>query len=1436
MKLKKLWRSVLAGVCCVSLLAGNMGSYAKTVSASEPTDAVTPPELEQVTFEDFGIADGTYGYTSWTNPSTGQVYSAIAAQGTYKGGVKNKTFAAKINFGNTGRQARISFGGKSGETGFSLINWTQGRLAYFDPEWAFSDTINYLSGEEQASVFEGLQTVKISFEVVDADDNGIDDVRIWLYIGNTLYGNGPLCVLTDYASQMGDYLGIYFINNDGSSITVESVEPPAPPAESLPTDFTSVTPKEFGLPYDTYEAAEAGAAYPKESAHTKTPVSSMEQVRFDTKLTMGKSTRFIYLKSNNNSWAGLTFILREEGKIWLQNNILNSDGEAVFDGKVWTEDEGTKTCYLDPTVAIEGATTFQDLPFHFSLTTQYVAVDEDEIVDDLKLGVWFDYKLYNEQYFYIKNCKDVVRPGINLIRYSTGNIILESPTPLEPVVTTETYNLSDGPYLVTGTGTITVNGEETANGATITEPGEYQIVSDNGRITRNVTLRKTGSKSAAITYEDGVMPIVGYHGPYNGKDSRGNTYKLISEQSYQLLSAAGINLISKIDMNWADASNRTDIIQSLEYAEKYGMGLYVWDRGLQSGTLTNAAIAEQISQYSQYESFKGIYVTDEPGTSTYNSTWETQLNSYIAQASAVNQYCNLNAYINLFPQNTANGDYSAYVDEYLQKTDGKLISYDYYVYGRTYRPKYDDFYTGANAAGYFSNLSIVREKALKNGIPFWPYVQVGNHWNVGGNTSGMTTTNDSPTREELLWNVNTSLAYGAKGIQYFPLVQPDYFAYGKDNTYDYERNGVLGANGEPTPWYPHIKEANEQIALVDEYLLKATSMEVLAKGTAAQADTSITDEAYGTLQSITVGDTASGAVVGAFAYKGNDMFYVVNYDTTDTVNADKITLNFAGIEGYRLIQKSGMTFGEGETCELTINAGEAVLVILDDSLMSRDGMTCLTPVDYNILYGEYVKADYANGEYGETKGTCAKIDSMDKVLFKTGITMGSSVQLIYMKNSTVASDAQWQGIKLRTNGSGQLIFENVLTGNGFYVQGDETKRTSYIIEPTLALGDANITSWLDVPFYLTLTTEFVAYNGEEADDLKLGIYFNDKLYRDAYIYITDCKDICAPSLFLYRPQGGGSLTLSSPAVFETALRPEITDSIAMTYQTIVSDKLTEAPSMIFEGSEEDLIVQGVQVGAKVWEFTYPEMYAQNMAQIVKATLQIGDYTKTYETSMLDYCAYVLGLEEGTAYTETQLTDLKNLIVDLVQYGEAVQRYRGIDAESDDLLTKKLEAMISNYANDDLTDASDFGTLTAVEKRLTLDENIKDTDKYIWKNVRLVLGNQVKLRYEFVAADITNLTVKASIGRDTYELEIHATETNGIYTVDFDQIYAYEFAKPITVKFYESGEQVGTTVHYSVNTYLFTMTDCVAENETQLSQLLLAIHHYGTAAKLYQNSR
>ena len=74
-----------------------------------------------------------------------------------------------------------------------------------------------------------------------------------------------------------------------------------------------------------------------------------------------------------------------------------------------------------------------------------------------------------------------------------------------------------------------------------------------------------------------------------------------------------------------------------------------------------------------------------------------------------------------------------------------------------------------------------------------------------------------------------------------------------------------------------------------------------------------------------------------------------------------------------------------------------------------------------------------------------------------------------------------------------------------------------------------------------------------------------------------------------------------------------------------------------------------------------------------------------------------------------------------------------------------------------------------------------------------------------------------------------TGTSGVYAFEIDNIYAYEYAKEITVQFYEGESAVGKTLHYSVNTYLS------AKQNSDYKELLKAIHNYGDAADAYVDS-
>ena len=665
--------------------------------------------------------------------------------------------------------------------------------------------------------------------------------------------------------------------------------------------------------------------------------------------------------------------------------------------------------------------------------------------------------------------------------------------------------------------------------------------------------------------------------------------------------------------------------------------MYIWDSALLTSELDAETIAKNIAPYSQYDSFKGIHVVDEPGTDSYYSTVERQLDTYAQLAKAVNGYCNLNGYINLFPyapsQLIAEGysaseyqsRYGDYLDEYISKTEARLLSYDNYVFA-TSRPKY-----------YFVNLSLAREKSLNAGIPFWSYIQVGNNWCLDMGDS----TRTPLTEEQFMWNVNTSLAYGTKGIQYYPLIEP-YFESGS-----HEGDGVLDTNGMVTKWYESVAKINTHITAIDNVLMKAESKAVLAVGQQAQSDTAISATSYGNLETVLL-DKANtqGTVIGAFDYQGKDAFYVVNYDTE---KEETITLKFKGTDAYeyRMVQNAVTSYGQGTSCQLTIPAGEAVLVVLNDSAISN-----------------------------------------------------------------------------------------------------------------------------------------------------------------------------------------------------VKLQAEITDSIAMIYWATLNQEVakTERPYMIFEAdgkASEKVFGVLEDVDKGIYTFTYPDIMAQDMAKTVKATLVFGEYSRNYENSVLVYCARLLNADvlqndAGINYTEQQMEELKNLVVDLVKYGAAVQIYRNSEIANEDLLTNKLEGMLQQGKTSAMFDKPDKANLDELTGIIA--DNLSQFNgmaSYMWQSVTLVLKDKINLRTRFKADNLKGLSVKVSVaGKEVYLetlSEIAVSEGNGVWRLDFDDIYSYEYGRRVEIAFCdENGVAQGATLLYSVNTYL----NHKKAHSNQLNNLLLAINAYGDAALSY----
>ena len=166
------------------------------------------------------------------------------------------------------------------------------------------------------------------------------------------------------------------------------------------------------------------------------------------------------------------------------------------------------------------------------------------------------------------------------------------------------------------------------------------------------------------------------------------------------------------------------------------------------------------------------------------------------------------------------------------------------------------------------------------------------------------------------------------------MVQPYHYTY-KNGVIgqDFNRSGIIGANGAKTEFYEQAVTVNQQITAVDEVLMNCVSKDILAIGAKAQSQTEIKKTSYGELIGVTVSQEnfmdkyyPAGAIIGCFDYHGKTALYVVN---NDYENAHDITMQFDGTHELSLIS-AGMTRQECVS-EYTVRlaAGDAVLVVID---------------------------------------------------------------------------------------------------------------------------------------------------------------------------------------------------------------------------------------------------------------------------------------------------------------------------------------------------------------------------------------------------------------------------------------------------------------------------------------------------------------------------
>ncbi|TDE09692.1 hypothetical protein [Jiangella asiatica] len=209
-----------------------------------------------------------------------------------------------------------------------------------------------------------------------------------------------------------------------------------------------------------------------------------------------------------------------------------------------------------------------------------------------------------------------------------------------------------------------------------------------------------------------------------------------------------------------------------------------------------------LGEYQDFPAFAGFDIRDEPNASAF------------AQIGGINDILGqldpgVLGYVNLFPT-YASADmlgtptYQEHLARYVSEARPDFISFDHYMLVGA-RPTIRE--------DYFYNWVLVRNQALQAGLPSWVFILACEHYGYR-----------LPTDEELLWQVNVSLAYGCKGIQYFTYWTPPLPGF---------HEALVTVDGQLTPLYYAAKRINNNyLQPVGKQLLPLTSESVAHFGEA----------------------------------------------------------------------------------------------------------------------------------------------------------------------------------------------------------------------------------------------------------------------------------------------------------------------------------------------------------------------------------------------------------------------------------------------------------------------------------------------------------------------------------------------------------------------------------------------------------------------------
>lgn len=263
--------------------------------------------------------------------------------------------------------------------------------------------------------------------------------------------------------------------------------------------------------------------------------------------------------------------------------------------------------------------------------------------------------------------------------------------------------------------------------------------------------------------------------------------------------------------------------------------------------------------------------------------------------------------------------------------------------------------------------------------------------------------------------------------------------------------------------------------------------------------------------------------------------------------------------------------------------------------------------------------------------------------------------------------------------------------------------------------------------------------------------------------------------------------------------------------------------MTFEcGGKEEKVTNYKQDG-NYYVFSYkginPQLMNDKVTAVLHAKNSNGENTSPEKVMSVREYAYTM-LDR---YSSDEHSKLRTLLVDLLNYGSATQKYVGY--QTDNLANSDLTATQKSWAS---KDTKEFKNIRNFNYKTISNPTVQ------WNSCGLVLGNAIMFKVKFTANSVENKTVEITLrnAKFTYDKNDFKDNGDGTYYVYCNELFAHEVSDEVLLTVYENGVPCSNTMRFSVESYARLVRDNY--KGTPLDEMITTMMLYGNSAKEYKN--